>query len=760
MPIRSKETPRSLWHLKKTQLQPGNEHVDRQDGEGPIQPCSQTLQEMVAQGSHQAQKCENAAIYTMLSEELEDSEDQTALCESCQTFDRVLRIPPRMPDAKKNKTTVIASAISIEVEQCPLCTFFRELRRVQSHIESRHEEARWLYDVHMHQECFLDYEYTAFQIEPHTRSSSMVSDHPRVQAPGMLFASPSTSFTRNPPASINYSEIAEWITTCSKLGHGSTLETCLTGHMPYLPLFQVIDCRSRTVVLWPTDTRPPYVALSYVWGKGNQDCDITEGNLPSTLPLVIEDSITVTLNLGYQYLWVDRYCVPQRGNIAKAVQIRNMNHVYHHSIFTIIAAYGDGPSCGLPGVSKRPRVICPSVTISGVEFNAISRLSSEEFERSVWNTQGWTYQEGMLARRCLVFMEYKVQFQCQYMYRSDGFNQHGDKNLGEFVSFRLKSISEGASKPFFQTVSTFAQRDLSVETDALDAFKGILEEYSELAKNGNGEQMHFYFGVPLFLPMIRYKTIPKSSFSVFLFHLTWRICPPYSNKMLHTGENMRLTAELVKRRKSFPSWSWTGWKIKYPLTFDTAFRQSDTFIYIARMEVESYDSTRFYSENDQERIMELYHRGEISPKLFLMSWVFDLSIQLEELENIRTHVPGKSFSSLNFGPGKEEFYLESGLLLASNTVGELAQAYFMCEKLGYPLSKEDGKVTFKLLVLTAEEDAIEAMLIAQRDSSLSYEKVGMVHIYRKSQNDHFWDYIRRQPGSYSPPCTWQTICLQ
>lgn len=50
-----------------------------------------------------------------------------------------------------------------------------------------------------------------------------------------------------------------------------------------------------------------YVALSYVWGNSQASGCCVGDILASDIPQTIKDSIEVTLQLGYQYLWVDRY---------------------------------------------------------------------------------------------------------------------------------------------------------------------------------------------------------------------------------------------------------------------------------------------------------------------------------------------------------------------------------------------------------------------------------------------------------------------
>ncbi|KAF2184771.1 HET-domain-containing protein [Zopfia rhizophila CBS 207.26] len=78
---------------------------------------------------------------------------------------------------------------------------------------------------------------------------------------------------------------------------------------PGLPL-SFIDCESRSVV--HANASAPYTTLSYVSGASSTNAELPDYTLPDPLPWVIEDAIEVTKSLGCTYLWVDRYCIPQK----------------------------------------------------------------------------------------------------------------------------------------------------------------------------------------------------------------------------------------------------------------------------------------------------------------------------------------------------------------------------------------------------------------------------------------------------------------
>jgi hypothetical protein len=93
-------------------------------------------------------------------------------------------------------------------------------------------------------------------------------------------------------------------------GIGDHFRDCISNHGDTcalqenrIPLhLKVIDCKTRTVVDAPAGCN--FVALSYVWGKA---CADQEPDITQDVPLTVEHSIYVTVELGFRYLWIDRY---------------------------------------------------------------------------------------------------------------------------------------------------------------------------------------------------------------------------------------------------------------------------------------------------------------------------------------------------------------------------------------------------------------------------------------------------------------------
>ncbi len=98
------------------------------------------------------------------------------------------------------------------------------------------------------------------------------------------------------PQVVEFMVLREWLEFCKEY-HTKTCQP-LQGWM--VPGFKVLDCMTKQVV--EPSEGCEYVCLSYVWGKVAES-DESDTKFPPT----IEDAILVTLYMGFQYLWIDKY---------------------------------------------------------------------------------------------------------------------------------------------------------------------------------------------------------------------------------------------------------------------------------------------------------------------------------------------------------------------------------------------------------------------------------------------------------------------
>ncbi|CZR58690.1 uncharacterized protein PAC_08582 [Phialocephala subalpina] len=273
---------------------------------------------------------------------------------------------------------------------------------------------------------------------------------------------------------VNYERIKRLLRSCRDGKH----EACTKNPSSPPDGLRVIDCKSNEVILLLKNTE--YITLSYVWGleEGTPTCE--SNKLPQKLPKVISDSIALSKSLGFRYLWIDRYCIPQHDEAQKMAQIQKMGDIYAASFLTIIAAAGDGPHHGLPGVGTTPREP-PLVTTVGPYVLIYTDSPRKRIQSSKWATRGWTYQEGCMSTRRLVFTAEQAYFQCQSMHAFETTdlpswpivyqNPYGklDENLFHQDQFSFAFPNQVDGSLVHSHIEFFFSRDLFFDEDALNA---------------------------------------------------------------------------------------------------------------------------------------------------------------------------------------------------------------------------------------------------------------------------------------------------
>ncbi|RYN63414.1 hypothetical protein AA0118_g4836 [Alternaria tenuissima] len=296
----------------------------------------------------------------------------------------------------------------------------------------------------------------------------------------------------------------------------------------YFDVGLVIDCTTETVVHAPEDTTFHYVALSYVWG-GTKSSGKDQDEFPAT----IRDAITVTIQLGYRYLWVDQYCINQLAEGHKQAQIQLMGRIYADSELVVIAAAGDSSDYGLPGVGARAREAQRRTRLENdVELIEMNEPDNE-LRSSTWAQRGWTYQEGYLATRRLVFTDKEVLYVCNQGAWQESVQRPAMENDGCCLTMANEFFPGTSLSPYsshrrvYRFLENYSARKLSYDNDILNACTGVL----------NRLVSHHFWG------MVARRLDVSSCIPLCL---EWRSRIP------------------GRTRQGFPSWSWvatTGAKV-------------------------------------------------------------------------------------------------------------------------------------------------------------------------------------------------------
>ncbi|KAI0854153.1 HET-domain-containing protein [Daldinia vernicosa] len=310
-----------------------------------------------------------------------------------------------------------------------------------------------------------------------------------------------------------------------------------------------------------------YVALSYVWAASPESSN--------AWPDVVLHAVEMTKQLGFRYLWVDRYCINQENEKERAHQISNMHLIFQQAEVTLVAATDDFD--GLSGVqvdgslNQRARKVQKQVQIGDMALATIPRLRGAICD-SNWYKRGWTLQEGLLSRRVLVFTEGELYWNCCGMSERESvyispeishlpdMSQQGGwmpaglfdrtskgtarllhtsdadipRSLTTSPEFNERIISNINSE-IWRDITGYGERHLTYDTDSLDAFKGIMQMHMTRA----GNNIKFILGLPIpIIPNLDLNLV----FGFVLSGLTDQRDVSY------------------RRRHHLPSRSWAGWE--------------------------------------------------------------------------------------------------------------------------------------------------------------------------------------------------------
>ncbi|KAK0668886.1 heterokaryon incompatibility protein-domain-containing protein [Cercophora samala] len=549
------------------------------------------------------------------------------LCQLCQKldFDKLWSTQPE--DLSDEDGRLIKRTLSPNViERCDLCNFFARAARYYTGDYREYLNAKGLPEISLRLgswsgrvPCLRDNQDLVIFIEKQNAQKDIIR---------------SRLIT---PDQIDYSFLRSWF------------QECEDGSMRYyhkheIDNLRVIDCgdvgdgeqEPRLVAFAPignplSETPEEYVALSYVWGAapGTLPTLALNSTLPRPLPKVISDAIVVVRSLGCRYLWVDRYCIPQGDNDERERQIHAMGQIYRSAKFTIIAAAGDGPDHGLPGVSTTKRLPHPFIKIQNYTLTLIPQPDGY-IHHTKWATRGWTLQEGFLSSRRLVFTDHQVFYECQCIQAVEALvgtywhpYSYSSRELWFHVFAGDTSKRKGRGRPDFHYVEqlhgfieNYMTRDLTDPNDGLHAFRGILQ----YAEQETQTPVHEVCGLPIYVP--EYLNTPNNN-SAMAVSLSWKM------------DNLR-------RRSEFPSWTWIGWRsVKragggtfYLGAHERWYSSADSKHYITSVDVAFRDGqvipwSDFDGRGDRTKVFEKSSRpgmSELPQSLLITGWLFDLTV--------------------------------------------------------------------------------------------------------------------------------------
>ncbi|KAI3577780.1 hypothetical protein IWW34DRAFT_789497 [Fusarium oxysporum f. sp. albedinis] len=247
-------------------------------------------------------------------------------------------------------------------------------------------------------------------------------------------------------------------------------------------------------------------------------------------------------------------------------QLGQMNTIYNQANVTIIAAAGKSSSYGLPGVGQRPRTIPNKFTLDGTTWKYKPRPFRNHVGASKWSTRGWTYQEAVFSRRCVIFADDQVFYQCGCMTCAEELIQ--DFANCERVVFPIferityEDSDAGIYLPrswrFMTNLEAYSKRELTYDSDVLRAMEGVFGFYAQLEPS-----VEQCWGLPLrwvgcelsSLDEHNIYRIARSKHDDVVGALLWAMLWEPAWSEIHIPKTG------FAKRNGFPTWSWSGWKV-------------------------------------------------------------------------------------------------------------------------------------------------------------------------------------------------------
>ncbi|KAF2821758.1 HET-domain-containing protein [Ophiobolus disseminans] len=331
---------------------------------------------------------------------------------------------------------------------------------------------------------------------------------------------------------IDIRQIKRWLSLCDREHHGQCHSIDPNQFFQCPTSITLIDLKNKRLVFCETKER--YAALSYVWGKTKVAFEALKSNISDLsaeggllkhydkLPATIKDAMILCNSLDVPYLWVDRLCIIQDDESSKRQNISWMASIYAHCYLALVATEGSHDNHGIRGIGATSGPREGNITF---QFDDIQCGREKIYEsRSVYHTRGWTFQERVLARRCLVFHDGRVHWECEKSCIQENFDKadydYETYSSAEGYSFELKSWPDPYQ--YGLLYREFSDRMLTFESDVMDAFSSTTTALTRSFPGG------FLYAMPEYM---------------FTLSLLWEF-----------GTDAEPT-----RRAWLPSWSCMGW---------------------------------------------------------------------------------------------------------------------------------------------------------------------------------------------------------
>ena len=319
----------------------------------------------------------------------------------------------------------------------------------------------------------------------------------------------------NPGSDESLALMKGWVDDC-QLSHQACKVPQQVGR-PKRLLQCLSDGSVRLETQSPTQHRD-YIALSYSWGKA-QTVQTTEETLGphqrgisnESLPRLFREVAAIAHALNISYLWIDALCIIQDSDKDKEEEIIKMSDIYRGALVVLVAATTRSPLDSLLRVQPKSGqshtwrtaglIRCKEMDLD-VKFRKrvwASHFRKDSIKSTPIGERAWSFQEKLLASRCLVFRHDEVVWECRSCCQCEcgGEQEHlaedylllrmkrFQKTLLPFAEHQLDGTltyfadAEAAYRFWETAVVNYSARALTFETDRLPAISAVASTIAE-----------------------------------------------------------------------------------------------------------------------------------------------------------------------------------------------------------------------------------------------------------------------------------------
>lgn len=341
-----------------------------------------------------------------------------------------------------------------------------------------------------------------------------------------------------------------------------------------------------------------YACLSHRWDITPKHPPTTTENLlefldfinPKKLPTNFLDAISIARDLNIRYLWIDSFCIIQRGNSEDLQrELAKMGSIYQNAHLTIATVSAPNSSSGCFVNSQWPDVCLQAFNAADESYLIGVRVldekgppvsTSDVNEHYPLLNRAWVFQERLLSTRLLQCNYGEFEFQCLESSRCEC-NSSLAPHLGRqsqwsrYLNFTRQRhfIVEGAQSAVLKGSAD------SWKHHALKYWKSIVVIYMQLELSYTEDVLPAIAGcAQVLMPHLKFTYVAGMWKETLSTDLLWYVTPlPHKKKAVPKPRPKDSTA---------PSWSWasvsmgqtikhTDWQAVEPwLTSDVLLRDA------------------------------------------------------------------------------------------------------------------------------------------------------------------------------------------